>query len=262
LREVGVNVEARASTVCGQPFGRALALVLALAALGHALILSQAWSENPLVTTTQGDAAIYWTWAERIAAGEWIGAEPFHVPPLYAYALGALRAAGGGLLAAYVGQLLLHLGTTAWVALLGRRAGGAVAGLVAAVLYACSEDATFFVQRISPPTCQAFLIAWTWWEWGATEPRWSVGRASRAGVALGLAALANPVMLAGALVLFAWAFFRTHRGTFGAGRAALALGACVLTIAPAPLANALAAGEFVPVSTQGGLAFEIGRAHV
>lgn len=249
-------------------------MLLALALAVHAWILAEAWSENPLVTSLQADAKTYWTWAARIAAGEWVGAEPFHVPPLYAYVLALVQTLGGGLLSVYVLQLALHLASTALVAGIGRRLAGPAAGLVAAALFASFEDAAFFVQRVSPPTLQVFLIAWTWWEWVGLGRGASAARAVRAGLALGLAVLANPVMLPAAAVLIGWLAWRA-RGTPGRvsgtapgrakaaapGRAHVLVTAAVLvaTIAPAPAHNWLAARELIAVSTQGGLAFAIGN---
>ncbi|MCE9594499.1 MAG: tetratricopeptide repeat protein [Planctomycetes bacterium] len=234
---------------------------LLVVALGlHAWILAEAWEKNPFVTSLQADASTYWTWAERIAAGQWIGTEPFHVPPLYAYLLALLQKAGGGLLAAYRLQLVLHLVSIAFVALIGRRLAGASVGLVAAVLFASFQDGAFFVQRLSPPSLQVALIAWTWWEWLGSAERPSFARALRSGLALGFAVLANPVMLPVAALLLAWLAWRARKNAVSWScvvATALVTGA---TIAPAPIHNWLAAHELIPISTQGGLAFAIGNA--
>ncbi|MBI5431600.1 MAG: tetratricopeptide repeat protein [Planctomycetes bacterium] len=231
-----------------------------LAATGlHAWILAQAWAENPLVNSLQADAKTYWTWAERIAGGQWVGTEPFHVPPLYAYALALLQLAGGGWLAVYVVQLALHVASMAFVAAIGRRLAGPAVGLVAAALFACFEDSAFFVQRISPPSLQVFLIAWTWWEWLGCAERPSVARAVRAGVALGLSVLANPVMLPAAVLLVLWLAWRARGGALAWSRVVLVAVATGAAIVPAPLHNWAAARELIAVSTQGGLAFAIGN---
>lgn len=240
-------------------FGFGLGGIVAVALCVHAWILAQAWSENPLVFGLQADAKTYWQWAERIAAGAWVGAEPFHVPPLYAYLLALLQLAGGGWLAVYVCQLALHLGSTALVGALGRRLGGPAVGLGAAALFCFCADAAFFVQRISPPSLQIFLVAWTWWEWAHLDASARLARAVRAGLALGLAVLANPVMLPAALLLCAWAAWRARAGKLPRNRVAWLVGVTALSIAPAPVHNWLAAREFIPVSTQGGLAFAIGN---
>lgn len=60
-----------------------------------------------------GDAIEYDAWAQRIAAGDWIGSEVFYQAPLYPYCLGVLFAlAGHGLHAVRDAVATLELART------------------------------------------------------------------------------------------------------------------------------------------------------
>ncbi|MEX0702707.1 MAG: glycosyltransferase family 39 protein [Planctomycetales bacterium] len=118
-------------------FRRPLWWVIGLAALVRADYLLQ-YLLSPLHGDYRVDQAYYREWAQRIAAGDWIGAEIFEQGPLYPYLLGTLYSIIGeqdGIVVAL--QLLGGVGTCvlayqAAQKLFGRPAGF-VAGLLAAV---------------------------------------------------------------------------------------------------------------------------------
>ncbi len=51
--------------------------------------------QAPFFSVLMGDARGYDEWAQRIAAGDWIGHEVFYQAPLYPYFLGAIYAVAG-----------------------------------------------------------------------------------------------------------------------------------------------------------------------
>ena len=73
-------------------FRHLLLLILAVGAACRAVILVDYLAHNPTAATPITDAAWYWNWAERIAAGELIGRMPFTSAPLYPYLLVCTRA--------------------------------------------------------------------------------------------------------------------------------------------------------------------------
>src|SRR5215831_9280054 len=63
---------------------------------------------SPFFSMLLGDARGYDEWAQRIAAGDWIGRDVFYQAPLYPYTLGVLYAiAGRSLLVVRLCQAIL-----------------------------------------------------------------------------------------------------------------------------------------------------------
>jgi len=91
------------------------------------------------------DPAYYDAWAQRIAAGDWLGSQPFFVDPFYAYFLGTLYALfGHNLLVVRLVQLGIGLCTIILVFVLGAHIGGRTIGLIAAFGYAIYSPAIFY----------------------------------------------------------------------------------------------------------------------
>lgn len=207
------------------------------------------------------DELYYDQLARRVAEGRWLADAPFFYGPLYPYLLGLLYAvAGPSPAAARAVQLVLGALACAPVFWLGRRLFDRRVGLLAAAATALYGpwlllSGSLLYDQLAPLLVTLFLLA-------ALRARES-GRPrdhAAAGVLLGLAALgrANVLLWLPAAALLAW---REGRGEGGVaawrGWGALAL-ACGLTLAPAALHN-LAAGDAVPLTTNGGLNFLIGN---
>ena len=242
--------------------------ILAAAALIRVVALAQL-SPHPLLqpSVTLDDGA-YVALATRVAGGDLaLAPEPYYLAPFYTYLLGAVFAtSGGSLLAARVVQALLGVvavwlvidTATAWF---NRRAG-----LIAGALAATTGLLVFNEALILQSSLDPFLAALALWAatraFGAAAPgretaglRWFVVT----GAALGMLSLNRPnaVVCAPAMALAWWVGQRSH----GAWRqsAALLLGA-VLMVAPATLRNRIVAGEWVLLTSHGGLNFYIGNA--
>lgn len=269
--------------------GRIDLVLLAVVAVALALRLSYLHDLGRLGYLTgvlSPDELYYDQLARRVAAGRWLGDAPFFYGPLYPYLLGLLYAIAGPVPAA-ARAVQLVLGALACVPVfwLGRRLFDRRVGLLAAAATAVYGpwlllSGSLLYDQFAPLLVTLFLLA-------ALRARES-GRLrdhAAAGVLLGLAALgrANVLLWLPVAALLAW---REGRGARGAdpGRAgpgdrargcgpaagaasarpaawrawgALAV-ACGLTLAPAALHN-LAAGDAVPLTTNGGLNFLIGN---
>jgi 4-amino-4-deoxy-L-arabinose transferase-like glycosyltransferase len=80
------------------------------------------------------DALSYHNWAQRLAAGDWIGREAFHMPPLYPYLLGVVYRVFGPGDAIKILQGGLGVLNGALIYLIGQRIGGRTVGALAFVL--------------------------------------------------------------------------------------------------------------------------------
>ena len=79
----------------GRRRSAALGLALFALALGVRAAHLLAMRDSLLFDALGGDAAQYDRWAQRIAAGDWLGSEVFYQTPLYPYWMGALYAVFG-----------------------------------------------------------------------------------------------------------------------------------------------------------------------
>lgn len=204
------------------------------------------------------DPEYYDQWAQRIAAGDWLGTGAFYMDPLYPYVLGALYAVvGRDLLLARLLNVACSVGACACTAALGRRVGGPTVGLLAGLGLALYEPDVFNCGELdktalSMPLVAAFLFL-------LTDRR--RGARLGAGLVLGLAALtrANLLVFAplGALVI---ARDREEGDASARIRAAAAFVAgFALALAPVALRNFAVAETFVPTTTQLGQNFYTGN---
>jgi 4-amino-4-deoxy-L-arabinose transferase-like glycosyltransferase len=212
------------------------------------------WFEHLVV-----DPGYYDLWAQRIAAGDWLGGDrAFYMDPLYPYLLGALyRLLGRDLLAVRLLQVAMSVGSCALVARLGTMLGGRLLGLGAALWFALYKPEIMFAAEIEKTTLSVLLTA------AGLVLFLERSRASRfgAGIVLGLGALtrANLLLFAplGALVLWRLSAPSGRRASLVAP--ALFLAGFGLAIAPVAWRNHRVSGAWVPTTTQGGQNFYIGN---
>jgi tetratricopeptide (TPR) repeat protein len=233
-----------------------------LAALGVRLVVLAQLHGHPLLQPTGVlDSAVYVRLAERAAGGDWaVGPEPYFVSPLYIYFLAVLRwSFGPSLLLPRLVQALLGaaavglVGATAWRLF----ASPAVAG-VAAWLAALTGVLVFHEILLLQSSLDPFLTALALYALARAAQGASVPGYALAGAAFGLLVANRPnALLAVAVTALAVvAVGRTRRSLLQA----VALGAgLLLVLAPFALRNRLVAGEWILVSSHGGLNFYIGN---
>ena len=140
------------------------AAALFLVAMAVRLLHLWAIRDTAYFDVLMGDARSYDLWAQRLAAGDWIGADVFYQAPLYPYFLGVLYAVFGRdllivrLIQAMVGSAAVVLLSSAGERLFSRRVGLA-AGLALA-LYA---PAIFFDGLLQKSVLDVFFICLSIW---------------------------------------------------------------------------------------------------
>ena len=252
-----------------------LAAVLAV----KAVVLAQLGDHPLLQPEGEMDGAVYLDLARRVSQGDLVLApDPYFVSPLYVYFLGAVLGLAGSTLLARV--LQIGLGTVA-VALVFRTArtwAGEGAAWWAAALVAATGVLTFNEILILQSALDPFLTALQLF---LLSRALGSGRGRdylAAGLALGLHVLNRPNLLlwAGALTLLLalrsrlWTGGqrpRAHPVSTGMPGslarhllpgAAVALGVGV-AILPVTLRNHMVSGEWIAVTSHGGLNFYIGN---
>jgi len=232
----------------------ALAAIAGFVLISQAIIQATAHDSSVFARVPISDAAVYWEWSGRVAAGELVGSEPFFSAPLYPYFLGLLRALGLGLAGILAVQALLFAATAVLLAHTTARLFGARKGVLAAVLFVLCLDVAFAPGRLLNGTLQLFLTVVTW----SALLRHSTAQPGRtalgSGLLLGLLCLAHPPMLVSIPLVALW----VARGDRLREALTLTAGA-LLAIAPATVHNLVASGELIPISAQAGVTFYHGN---
>lgn len=215
------------------------------------------WSDNPLIRAPHNDAEVYWDWAGRIAAGEWIGSEPFFSAPLYPYFLGILRSLGAGIPLVIAVQIVLLL-LAAWrlhkIAL--QQMQPRIAWL-APLLFLLWSDTSTSSLRLLNNTLVALLVILLWERWLALRQRIHPTGVIICSLCLGLNLLANPVMLL-VVPAYGWWLWKHSERRWSAPLVGMSLS--LLCVLPATLHNRIACGEWILISAQAGVTFVHGNA--
>jgi Tfp pilus assembly protein PilF len=228
------------------------------AALVYRLLYFLTARDDPLMTYVDAvpDAALYHNWAVSMLGGGGLEGA-YYIGPAYAFFLAFVyRLFGVHLYAVLFVQLVLGALTAALVYAVARRLYGAAAAWLAGVIWVLYLPAAFYDTQVLPASLTLVLVAASLWlltvalDGGRRWP-W----AAAAGLAFGAAVLARPNLLLFAAALGLWALARREP------RRAVAafLVPVVLVVAGVTLRNRLAGGEWVVISSQGGVNFFIGN---
>jgi 4-amino-4-deoxy-L-arabinose transferase-like glycosyltransferase len=237
---------------------RARLLLAAILVCGLALRLAHLFAlrGDILFDHPQLDEELYVDGGHKLAAGAVFDARPYWQPPGLMYALCVIfRFAGRGLLAPRIVQALVGTACAWLVFALARRWFSLRVALAAAFIVAVHGVLIFETGELLPATWIAFfdLVMLLLFVRATETPRvpWALG----AGIALGVSALLAPTILPFGVVA-AFCLWRARRGFALVG--AMVAGV-VLVIAPVTLRNHHYGGEWVLVSTNGGINLYIGN---
>jgi len=264
----------RPSAGAGPSSSRVLIILVAVLALGGALRIAYiAELRNaPDFAAPFSDAGYHDYWARGLVFGNWtpppneadpeIATSPYLRPPGYPFFLAAVyRVTGGSYLAPRIVQALLGL-FAAWLAfLIGRRWFGAPVGLTAAFFLSVHWAFIYFEGELHAPALLIPLLL------GSTllVARWvssvRLPEAIAAGLLLGAAIITRPNVLLFIPAVGLWALWlRRRNATRRPGRAFLVFTACaLLVVLPVTIRNAVASGEFVPITSNTGVNLYMGN---
>jgi 4-amino-4-deoxy-L-arabinose transferase-like glycosyltransferase len=232
---------------------------------------------NPLAADLQLDAATYDRWARALAFGGDPGPTIAMQAPIYPWFLSIIyRIAGPSLAAVRLVQAVLGAATVGCI-LLGtwRFFKSAAVAILAGMFAALYAPFIFYEGILMPATIIVFLNA-LFAAVLVTGKRPGATRLLISGVVLGLAVAANPptLLLLPFALLHLFFVIRNSDGATppekpvgGAARPArlfaptslLLLTGLIIALAPSTIWNALHMGEFIPLTTGGGINFYIGN---
>jgi tetratricopeptide (TPR) repeat protein len=265
------------AVVAPDPVERLGWIALAIFGVALAVRLVHVWQirRSPFFALLMGDSRGYDEWAQRIAAGDWLGTEVFYQAPLYPYLLGVIyRLAGRDLLLVRIVQAIIGAGSCALLALaaarlFSRRAIGITAGLMLA-FYA---PAIFFDGLLQKSVLDVFFVCLALWlvarsEGTAENADLRSPRSRRVllyvslGLVMGALALTRENALVFILVILVWIVVHAE-GRTPAGerltRAALFVAGLALVLLPVAARNAYVGGGFYITTSQFGPNLYIGN---
>jgi 4-amino-4-deoxy-L-arabinose transferase-like glycosyltransferase len=232
------------------PFGRRL-LALTLAGLAVRLL----WVALEPATSPVADETMWLTWASQTLPSPEVHFSPlrllfiFH-PPLYLYFVGVPFAIFGSLEAVKYAQCLAGALLVPALGLVGRRAFGERAGLVAAGIAAFYPELVWFASHFWAETVFTVLLWWAMERLLAADGENGTKAALASGLLWGLTVLTRETVLYFLPFAALWLAWRRAGGT---RRAAVLLATAALVVVPWTIRNWIVFDAFVPVSTAGAL---------
>lgn len=237
-------------------------VVAVVALLVRGLYLWQL-SSAPFFHLMFGDALGYYTWAQRIAAGDWVGSEVFYQAPLYPYVLAGIQTLlGEGVWPIRIVQMVMGVGACVLLAAAGRRMFGPMAGWLAGLGLAVYPTAIYFDGLIQKTSLTMLLVAWLLALLAGTVTRErSVWTWLAIGLAMGLLALVreNAMVFVPLILLWLGAGYADAGWRAKAAWAGAMLLGLVLTVGPVVGRNYALSGEWHVSTSQLGSNFYIGN---
>ncbi len=236
--------------------------LIALLAVAAAVRLAcwLALRDEPIFRVPQLDAATYDEWARALAHGDFGAGRPYWMAPLYPHLLALVYlVCGTGITAPQLLQLVLNLLTVWLVWRLARRAADEPTALLAAALFALYGPPVLYANLLLLETVLTALLAVAALLAVRAAEAPTARRLAGLGAMIAATALArgNALLLLLSVPLLALPPLPGPRGRWR-GAAALWMGAA-LVIAPVTLRNCVVGGDFVLLTSNGGLNLFIGQ---
>jgi type IV pilus biogenesis/stability protein PilW len=238
-----------------------IAVIFLIAFAARVVYLLQIQS-IPLFYNLAGDGRTYDEWAQRIAAGDWLGKDVFYQAPLYPYFLGLVQLFfGHDLWLIRIVQVVLGSITSVVVFVIGKKLFSRNAGIAAGLILACYAPAIFFDGLIEKSVLDLVLLtALLYLLLGLNKTtHWS--KWLGAGAVLGLLGLCreNALILVPVVALWTWLEFSGQPFSSRARWLGLFFAGLLLILVPVGLRNLTVGGEFKLTTSQFGPNFFIGN---
>ena len=181
--------------------------VIVVAVLALAVRLMHIWGTLDVPTARHliGDAAGYYAWSQRIAAGEWVGQKAFYQAPLYPYVLAVWDVFGFGSISAIrVMQALCGTVACALLSIAASRMFCVRVGLLSGIMLALYGPAIYFDGIIQKASLDCLLVCAMLACIAALLARWSWPRCALLGAVVSLLCLTRENAMAWHAVLLAW----------------------------------------------------------
>jgi tetratricopeptide (TPR) repeat protein len=216
----------------------------------------------PLFDNLVSDSLSYDEWAQRIAAGDWLGEGVFYQAPLYPYFLGMLQlVTGHDLFAVRVVQAFLGAASCGLLFWAGKLFLSRSAGVWAALIMTLYAPAIFFDGLIQKTVLDLFLLTLLLVLLGKAQQKHDRIYFLVAGIVLGLLGLSreNALILLPVLIFWLWRYFQAERPATRLAWVSVFLVGLAVVLLPVAFRNLKMGGEFTLTTSQMGSNFFIGN---
>jgi len=237
-------------------------MVIFATAFGLRLLYLFQIQSIPLFYYLPGDGRTYDEWAQRIAAGDWLGSGVFYQAPLYPYFLALLQTVvGHNLWVIRIVQALLGSVSCVLIFLAGERLFSRAAAITAGMMLAFYAPAIFFDGVIDKSVLDVLLLSMLVWVLVGAASRRDWRQWLGAGAILGLLGLSreNALVLAGVVSVWIAIYFSDQSAKNRATWVGFFFAGLLLVLVPVGLRNLAVGGEFKLTTSQFGANFFIGN---
>lgn len=241
-----------------------LGIILGIAFVLRFLFMLETY-EHPFFKYLFSDSKLYFEWATQIfAKNDWIGSDVFFMAPGYPYFLAAVFFIGGkSILLVKIIQIIISCLTVAFLFLSGKELGGKITGFIAAATAAVYAPFIFYSGAILSETLQIFVIVLFLFLILKRDTFTSAKGILLAGVALGAAAIFRGNVLLLIIPTVAWFYSQKNNIEFIKASFAKAIVVFLIGVSfpilPITLRNIFVSGEFVLLTSNGGINFYLGN---
>jgi len=241
-------------------------LLVALLAFLVRLVYLLELSGQPGFLVPMVDEKWHWEWAHEILQKSFWGEGAYFRAPLYPYFLALLvKITSSSIFWVKFLQILLCGGTAFFLYRLAERLFGEKTALLSGLIYAFYGTLVFYETMFLIPVLFLFFLVWAMYRIVAHRESQSLKMWVVTGLVFGLATISRPNVLLVIPFLMLWIYFTRSRLMPFAKRikAPLALLAgVVIAIMPITIRNAAVTGDFILISSQGGINLYLGNNEV
>jgi len=238
---------------------------IAVAATIRFIVLFQT-SSVPSTLHPIGDAKAYLQWADRIAAGDWIGSEAFYQAPLYPYVLASIRTVlGNATFAIRLVQIIWSIVGLLLLAMAVRRLFGKREATLAAMFLALYAPAIFFDIIIQKTSLASLLVGAVFYSLARYSVSATAVTSFATGLTSGLLTLTRENALVWVPLIILWLAIQSTSQPLTRRKSRLVLsliafiGGLLMTIGIVSVRNRIVAGTWSFSTYQSGSNFYIGN---
>ncbi len=214
-------------------------------------------------TVPMVDEKWHWQWALDIIDGPFFGSGAWFRAPLYPYFLAFLAfITGKSILWAKLLQVIVCGGTAFFLYKLTDRLIGGRAAIIAGVIYAFYGTLMYYEAMFLIPVLFLFFTVWGMYRLIACADSHRAGTWLLTGVVFGLAAISRPniLLVVPVLLLWVWLALDREKALVARLRRPILIGVgLAIAIAPVTIRNLAVTGNFILISSQGGINFYLGN---
>lgn len=238
-------------------------LILVGVTLAVRLIYLFELAASPDFSVLLVDEKWHWLWAQQIVNDSFWGETAYFRAPLYPYFLAfCYFITGGSILFSKIIQLLLSVGTLFFIFKLTQHLFNRKTAIVAGFVYALYGLFVFYEAMFLIPVLFLLFSMWGLSRLIIYQNETALKSWLATGLIFGLATIARPNILLVVPFLMLWLFYRDKdfSGLINRSRKALLLlVGVIIVIAPVTVRNYIVTGEFVLISSQGGINLYLGN---